>query len=141
MALGVLPAAPRVFLSLDTLADSLPYPSTQLFIVEGAVSVFLGLVFAVVLPNKPETTSILSPIEREIVVARLKHEQGASDNAKDTGALEGFVLAVSDPKTWLITVMLYGTFVANSCANFFPSLVGSLGYSYVPIPLPFKKQF
>lgn len=67
----------------------------------------MGLVFAAYLPNKPETTSILSPIEREIVVARLKHEQGAQDNSKDTGALYGFVLAVTDPKLWFIAAMLY----------------------------------
>ncbi|GAA6056967.1 hypothetical protein JCM3770_001990 [Rhodotorula araucariae] len=100
-----------------------------LFIIEGAATVLMGLVFAAILPNQVKTTRILSEVEREIVIARLKHEQGAQDNADEVGALHASRLAVFDPKTWLILIMLAVVFLPNSVNNFFPSLVGSLGYS------------
>lgn len=42
--------------------------------------------------------------------------------------MQGFLLAVKDPKTWLMCSTLYATYTAGAVNNFFPTVVGGLGF-------------
>lgn len=51
------------------------------------------------------------------------------------------MLAVKDPKTWLMCSTLYATYTAAAVNNFFPTVVGGLGFgrnlTYVLTAPPF----
>jgi hypothetical protein len=77
--------------------------------VEGVLTAGLALTFAFVLPDFPRNArGFFSDAERKLAQARLEEDAKQSDEDVDaTSRWEGFVLAVRDPKTWLITGILY----------------------------------
>ncbi|ORY89841.1 nicotinamide mononucleotide permease [Leucosporidium creatinivorum] len=100
-----------------------------LFIIEGVATVGLAGAIACFLPNKPSTMKQLTEEERALVLHGLAREQGASDDASEITAGRAFIMAVTDPKTWLLMGILYCTYIAAAVVSFFPSVVGTLGYS------------
>lgn len=77
--------------------------------LEGAVTVGLAIVFAFILPSSPATCPMLSDTERELLLWRIKTEQGASDKKDELSAFQAFSLALVDPKTWCLIGILYST--------------------------------
>lgn len=104
-----------------------------LFIIEGAVTVFIALLAFFVLPNFPATTTWLTPLERQLALFRLQEDIGLVDAALTPHQpfFNGLTLAVRDAKTWLLLVTLAGIVSAASVTNFFPTVVATLGYSHV----------
>lgn len=105
-----------------------------LFIIEGAVTIFIALLAFFVLPNFPATTTWLTPRERQLAVWRLQEDIGLADASSPTAHqpfFTGLALAVRDAKTWLLLVTLTGIVSAASVTNFFPTVVATLGYSHV----------
>ncbi|KAI8313844.1 hypothetical protein K4K61_006470 [Colletotrichum sp. SAR11_59] len=100
-----------------------------LFLVEGVVTVGLALLFAFILPNSPDGIKSLSETERAWVKFNYEKDQGQSDDRSEVSARQGFVLAVRDPKTWLMLATLYCIFTSAGVTNFFPPVVATLGYS------------
>ncbi|KAL7410787.1 major facilitator superfamily domain-containing protein [Mrakia frigida] len=100
-----------------------------LFILEGLVTVVLGLACILVLPNTPATAKRLSQVERDALIYRLEAEKGAKDNSDQIGVGRALWMAIVDVKTWLMCGILFFTYVAAAVTNFFPSVVGTLGYS------------
>lgn len=100
-----------------------------LFIIEGVATIGLALIFAFILPNSPSTVRGHSQAERDWVAYNFAQDQGQQDHAKEISAKEGFMMAVTDPKTWLLLSTLYCIYVAAAVTNFFPSVVATLGYS------------
>lgn len=87
-----------------------------------------------------------SKIEHECLLWNFEEDQGQQDNADEVSARKGFMLAVMDPKTWLLMGILYSVgdpslvlsifvtniiqiYIAGAVTNFFPSVVATLGYS------------
>ncbi|KAH9885694.1 nicotinamide mononucleotide permease [Xylariomycetidae sp. FL2044] len=99
-----------------------------LFLVEGVLTVGLAISFAFILPNSNKKIKGLSPIECDFVQWNFISDQGQGDNAGEISAVKGFLLAAVDPKTWLLLGILYCTYVSGAVTNFFPSVVGGLGY-------------
>lgn len=108
------------------LPDSLTNP--QLFIVEGAMTVGLALIFAFLLPNSHKRIIGLSEIECEWVQWNFEKDLGQQDNSDEITAWQGLVMAVKDPKTWLLMSILYLCYIDGTVVNFFPSVVKTLGF-------------
>lgn len=68
-------------------------------------------------------------------------DQKQQDESDEVKAMQGFLLAVRDPKTWLMCSTLYATYTAAAVNNFFPTVVGGLGFgrnlTYVLTAPPF----
>lgn len=99
-----------------------------LFLIEGVMTVGLALIFATYLPNS--TRKIRGFTEQELAWQRWNYEddQKQQDNSGEVTAKQGFILAVQDPKTWLMMGILYATYTAGAVNNFFPTVVAGLGF-------------
>ncbi|KXH54183.1 TNA1 is necessary for nicotinic acid import into the cell [Colletotrichum salicis] len=100
-----------------------------LFLVEGVITVGLAIPFACILPNSNKKVPTLTQLECEWVQYNFAADQGQEDYSSEVTALKGFMMAVTDPKTWMLMGVLYSTYIVGAVANFFPSVVGGLGFS------------
>lgn len=89
----------------------------------------IAIIFAFILPNSPTSFKRFTSEEREWVLWNYAQDQGQSDNAEEISVGQGFLMAVKDPKTWLLMATLYAIYIAAAVTNFFPSVVKTLGYS------------
>ncbi|KAI3322345.1 MFS general substrate transporter [Xylariaceae sp. AK1471] len=99
-----------------------------LFLIEGVLTVFIATVFAFLLPNSNKKIIGLSKIECEFIQWNYSSDLGQEDNSSEITGWQGFVLAFKDPKLWLLTGTLYATYTVGVVVNFFPTVVGGLGY-------------
>jgi len=101
-----------------------------LFIIEGAITVFVGLCSCVILPDYPNNTRWLSADERRLAQIRLAEDAAEADEDKagDT-AMEGLRLALKDPIVLLFSVMGLSQLLGLSFVNFFPTLTSTLGFN------------
>ncbi|KAF9014433.1 MFS general substrate transporter [Hymenopellis radicata] len=76
-----------------------------LFIIEGAATVGLALIFM------------------KWIAWNFELDQGQKDHKEELTGMQAFVLAVTDPKTWLLMATLYMTYIAAAVVSFFPSVV------------------
>lgn len=97
---------------------------------EGAATVGVGLFCVFFLPEYPYNARMLKPVERDLAVWRLEREAGAGEANEDIGTLKGFLLGLKDPKLYVIIFMNMMSQVQGSIANFFPSIVNTLGYGH-----------
>ncbi|POR32772.1 TNA1 is necessary for nicotinic acid import into the cell [Tolypocladium paradoxum] len=100
-----------------------------LFLVEGVITVGLAIPFAFILPNSNKKILTLSPLECEWVQWNMAQDQGQEDDRSEATAWQGFLMAVLDVKTWMLMGILYSTYIVGTLVNFFPSVVGGLGFS------------
>lgn len=88
----------------------------------------VALVAIPILPDHPLTTKWLSEEERQ-----LAHSRIARDTVEQTGdasTMAGFKAAFSDPRLYLLALMQNLHLSANGFTNFFPTVVGTLGFSH-----------
>ncbi|KEY74064.1 hypothetical protein S7711_02654 [Stachybotrys chartarum IBT 7711] len=98
-----------------------------LFLIEGVLTTGLAIVFALILPNSNK--KIIGLNEREIEWVQWNYLSAlGSEPSKETTAWQGLVMAATDIKTWSLMGILYCTYIVGAVANFFPSVVGGLGY-------------
>jgi hypothetical protein len=104
-----------------------------MFIIEGAITVVIAVACFFVLPNFPRTTTWLTEQERQLAIWRLQEDVGEDDwvSSSDQGFWHGFKLAFTDIKTYVLMFLLLGLVSAGSVTNFFPSVVGTLGYNTI----------
>ncbi|OBT92466.1 hypothetical protein VE01_09606 [Pseudogymnoascus verrucosus] len=100
-----------------------------LFIIEGSATVVIGVICACIMPEFPHNSRILSQLERDIAVWRIESEAGAAEGTEDESALAGFVEALRDPKLLLLILCNMLSQAQGSIANYFPTLIASLGFS------------
>lgn len=100
-----------------------------LFIIEGSATVGIGAICALIMPEFPHNSRVLSQIQRDLAVWRIESEAGAAEGHEDEGTMSGFVKALSDPKLLLLIFCNLLSQGQGSIANYFPTLVGALGYS------------
>ncbi len=81
------------------------------------------------MPEYPHNAKMLSPIERDLAVWRIEAESGAAEGTEDVGALKAFGEAFTDPKLYMMIGANMLMQCQGSIANFFPSIVASLGYN------------
>ncbi|WVN90862.1 uncharacterized protein L203_106105 [Cryptococcus depauperatus CBS 7841] len=100
-----------------------------LFIVEGAMTVGLAIIFATFIPNKPSTMRWINQQERDQLQYRLEVDRASKDATDEVTAWQAFKMAACDPKTWLLCAVLYCNYIAASVTNFFPVVVSGLGFN------------
>ena len=103
-----------------------------LYIIEGSITVAIGLVISVVLPDFPNTWKALSPELLELANRRLAIEAAEADidEAGAMSQLRGLRLALTDPKTYMLATAYMCVTGASGFQNFFPTLTETLGYSH-----------
>jgi MFS family permease len=103
------------------------------FIIEGVITVLIALVAFWIIPNMPRTTMWLSEEERQLATYRLVEDIGEDDwtSSESQSLFYGFKLAMTDIKTWILTIMLLANVSSASVTNFFPTIVKTLGYPNV----------
>lgn len=98
-----------------------------LFIIEGVVTFAVAIAGMFLLADSPLNTRWLSPEQRQ-----LAHDRMVLDTvglAESKGAKAGFLQAVRDPRLWLLAFIQNMHLSACSFNNFFPTVVGSLGFN------------
>lgn len=103
-----------------------------LYIIEGAISVFLGFIAWYLLPDFPENWRALSPEMRHVAIRRMALQAAESDldEGNASSQLTGLKLAFADPKLYLFAGMYICMVGSFGFTNFFPTLTSSLGYSH-----------
>lgn len=121
-----------------------------MFIIEGAITVVIAFGCFFILPNFPRTTGWLTEKEKQLAVWRLQEDVGEDDwvSSEDQGFAHGAKLAFKDikvictdavqyictdkrGKVYVLGFLLLGLVSAGSVTNFFPSVVGTLGYNTI----------
>ncbi|KAJ1029784.1 hypothetical protein NDA13_003025 [Ustilago tritici] len=97
----------------------------------GIITVVIGVCAVFILPDMPGNSKFLTPEERQMAVNRLCLDAGSSlsPNDEEGTAVQGFIMAVKDIKVWVLAFMLIAVTVGVGFNQFFPTIVGSLGYS------------
>lgn len=101
---------------------------TLTVIIEGSATVGIGAVCAFLMPEFPHNSKILSPIQRDLAVWRIESESGAAEGKTENETLKGFKMAITDPKLLILIFCNLLSQAQGSIANYFPTLVASLGY-------------
>ncbi|RMZ32101.1 hypothetical protein D0859_03777 [Hortaea werneckii] len=99
------------------------------FLIEGVLTIGFAIIFACYLPNTPR--KIIGFTQQQLDWLRYNYEadQMQEDYSNEITAKQGFIMAVTDPKTWLLCGILYATYTAAAVNNFFPTVVAGLGFS------------
>lgn len=98
-----------------------------LFIIEGTLTFGVAFIAIWFLPDFPLTTRWLTPEERELAHDRIQRDTVGI--APNKGAMAGFAQAIRDPRLYLLAFMQNMHLSACSFNNFFPTVVGSLGFN------------
>jgi len=113
---------------LRGLNGNLGYDAWQwLYIVEGSITMAVGLTIMVILPDFPDTWKALSPEMKHVANRRLAIEAAEADVDEAGGMSQwrGIVLAFKDPKTYVLALGYHGITGAAGFQNFFPTLTKS----------------
>lgn len=93
-----------------------------LFWIEGSVTMLIAMAAMFILPDLPHNTRGFTDEEREVAQIRMLEDVGEVDaDAKDQGVTDGLVLAMKDPKVWLMMFTLTAYVVGLSFNAFFVS--------------------
>lgn len=65
------------------------------------------MVLAFILPNSLGSLPVFSEVRNEYLLWSFEEDQGQQDNADEVNAYKGVMMAVTDPKTWLLMGTLY----------------------------------
>lgn len=104
-----------------------------LFIIEGAITIFVAFCAVFILPNFPRTTSWLSDEEKELAAWRLEEDIGEDDwvDSDQQSFMYGIKLAFTDIKTYLLMLLILCIVSSASVTNFFPTVVETLNYGKI----------
>ncbi|KAL9949168.1 hypothetical protein D7B24_008728 [Verticillium nonalfalfae] len=97
-----------------------------LFIIEGCVTFGVAIIGMFTLADSPLTTRWLTPEQRQLAHDRMLRDTVGLEESK--GAKAGFMQAVRDPRLWALCFIQNMHLSACSFNNFFPTVVGSLGF-------------
>ncbi|KAF1843099.1 MFS transporter-like protein [Cucurbitaria berberidis CBS 394.84] len=102
-----------------------------MYIIEGVITVAMGIVVCLYLPDFPQTWKSLTAEQKHVANRRLALEAADAD-VDEEGAmsqLKGLKLALTDVKTWLFVGIYMCLTGAQGFGYYFPTLARSLGYS------------
>lgn len=104
-----------------------------LFIIEGSITVGIAPIAYFVLPDMPSNSKMLTDLEREVILYKIRSETGQddSDNISEESYWGAFKLCVSDIKVWACVGILSWLVAACGVTNFFPSIVETLNFDKV----------
>ncbi|KAL4804708.1 major facilitator superfamily domain-containing protein [Aspergillus unguis] len=99
-----------------------------LYVIEGAITVFIGIIVCCVLPDFPENWKLLPEEMKHVAKKRLAIEAAQADVDAAGGAsqVKGLKLAFADIKTYALAVAYMAITGASGFQNFFPTLTKSI---------------
>lgn len=100
-----------------------------LYIIEGSITMAIGIIIVFVLPDFPHTWKLLSDEMKHVANRRMAIDAAEAD-VDEGGAMSqvrGMKLAFTDPKTYLLAIAYHGITGAAGFQNFFPTLTETLG--------------
>lgn len=104
-----------------------------LFWIEGGATMFIAITAAFILPDLPHNSRGFSAEELEVAQLRMTEDVGEADeDIEGQGVFDGLFMAVRDIKIWLMALIFTAYVVGLSFNAFFPTLTGTLGFSYIP---------
>ncbi|KAJ6457051.1 major facilitator superfamily domain-containing protein [Mycena vitilis] len=117
-----------------------------IFIIEGAITVVVGLVSFLLMPDSPDHARFLNAEEKAYVKAKLKEDGAIQDEAADSFSWGEVIKAFTSIHVLLVGVIFFFSgVVLYSLAYFTPSIVQSLGYTAAKAQLmsvpPFSVAF
>ena len=98
-----------------------------LFIIEGILTFGIAVISMFLLADNPLTTRWLTEEQRQLAHSRMAVDTVGLEESK--GARAGFMQALKDPKLYLFAFMQNMHLSACGFNNFFPTVVGSLGFN------------
>ncbi len=93
------------------------------------MTIGIAIIFAFILPNSIRKLRGFSQQEREWVLWNFESDLGQQDNSKEVSGRQGLLMALQDWKLWSFMALLTSIYISAAVTNFFPSVVGGLGYS------------
>ncbi|PLB50641.1 MFS general substrate transporter [Aspergillus steynii IBT 23096] len=102
-----------------------------LFIIEGSMTIAIALLVIPFIPDYPGSTNRwwLTPNHQVLADWRLRNENAGIVDDDPESLLWGVKQAFLDPKLYMFIVLQMSLLTAQSFNNFFPSIVGTLGYN------------
>lgn len=100
-----------------------------IFILEGALTVLTGFVVFWALPNSPETSTWLTPRERQFIRFRLEQDSGTKEgrvNTNEKFEMKYLIRALTDWKLWFTVLIYWGSTHVHMPTNARPLLTGTL---------------
>ncbi|MBU3060474.1 MFS transporter [Nocardia sp. NEAU-G5] len=95
----------------------------SLFLVEGLVTVGIGIIVLLLLPNRPQDATWLTEFERDHISAILAEE---AENHQDRGALSGMTEALTSRRVWALAMAFFAVvFGLYPLAFFLPAMISS----------------
>lgn len=104
-----------------------------LYIIEGSITIAVGLIIMVILPDFPDTWRTLSPEMKRVANRRLAIEAAEADVDEKGGMsqIRGMKLSFLDPKTYILAIAYHAITGTAGFQNFFPTLTKTLGYNHI----------
>lgn len=99
-----------------------------LFTIEGCLTIVVGLLAVVVLPDFPKNSRGFSAQEKHLAETRMTEDTGMKDETK-VSTWSALKMAMSDYKLWVMALSLTSMTIGLSFNQFFPQLTASLGYA------------
>lgn len=78
------------------------------------MTVVIGFLGYVLLPNYPSNTPFLSEVESTLAQYRLSRENDSQEDEVTESVFVGLKQALSDPKTWLLVIIQTGAVLSMS---------------------------
>jgi MFS family permease len=104
-----------------------------LYWIEGAATMGIAISAAFILPDLPHNTRGFTEEERKLAVYRITEDVGEADeDSAEESPFAGLLMAVKDVKIYVMMLTFTAYVVGLSFNAFFPTLTGTLGFSYVP---------
>ncbi|KAK2608874.1 hypothetical protein QQS21_002587 [Conoideocrella luteorostrata] len=104
-----------------------------LFWLEGAITMGVAISAAFILPDLPHNARGFTEEERMVAQLRLIEDVGEADtDSAEQGAFGGLMMALTDPKIYVMMFTFTAYVVGLSFNAFFPTLTRTLGFEYVP---------
>jgi len=115
---------------LSDMQGVLGHPAWRwLFYIEGALTMFFAIVAIFILPDFPENTRFLTPLEKRLAQRRMLEDVGEVDSEDPGSSFHGFKLAMLDWKVWWMAFALTAQVVGLSFNQYFPTLTKTLGFN------------
>lgn len=96
---------------------------------EGVMTIGVAIIVSFILPDYPHNTKWLTEEEKSFAAWRLLEDINEADDQHAGSVWAGLKLAVKDYRLYVFVMLQHLNLVALTFQYFFPSIVGTLGYS------------
>ena len=96
-----------------------------LFLLEGIPSVIIGVLVLIILPDGPKTAKWLTPQERDMLVARIEHDNAGK---REQGGGHSLMDAFKDGRVWALALVYFALAMCFYAVGFWmPTIIQELG--------------